>query len=209
MTSSANAIALARPRRVLADLIPGALVRDAVLVVVAAALTGLCAQLSFHIPGTPVPVTGQTFAVVVSGAALGWWRGLLAMLLYLAAGVAGLPWFAHHASGYVGATFGYIVAFVVAAAVVGFIAGRGGDRTVLRTVGTMLLGSVIIYVIGAGWLAADLHLSAAQAFELGVRPFIPGDALKVLLAAGLLPAAWLLVGERGRDRGSRNDSRRA
>jgi len=196
MTTSADAMELARPRRVLADALPGALVRDAVVVVGAAGLTGLCAQLSFHLPGTPVPVTGQTFAVMVSGAALGWRRGLAAMLLYMAAGLAGVPWFAHHASGYVGATFGYILAFVVAATVVGAVAARGGDRTVPATVGTMVVGTVIIYAVGAGWLAAYLHLTAAKAFALGVRPFLPGDALKVLLAAGLLPTAWRLLGER-------------
>lgn len=196
MMTTSNAGAVARPRSVLADVIPGALTRDAVLVVLGAAFTGVCAQLSFHIPGTPVPVTGQTFAVLVSGAALGWRRGLLALLLYMVAGVGGVPWFAHHASGYVGATFGYILGFIVAATVVGAVAALGGDRTVARTVGTMLLGTLIIYAVGASWLGASLHLPAAKALELGVRPFLVGDALKVLLAAGLLPIAWRLVGDR-------------
>ncbi len=185
-----------RQRLTLADALPGDRLRDLVVVVLGAILTGLAAQVSFHIPGTPVPVTGQTFAVLLVGAALGPLRAATSMVLYMAAGVAGVPWYANHAAGFGGAAFGYVLAFIAAAGVVGWLARRGGDRTPTRTLLTMLLGTAVIYIIGAGWLAADLHVGAATAFDLGVRPFLLGDAIKLLLAAGLLPGAWWLVGRR-------------
>ncbi len=181
-------------RTTLADRLPGERARDVALVLLGAVVTGLAAQVSFHIPGTPVPVTGQTFAVLLTGAALGLRRAALSMVVYLAAGVAGVPWYAGHASGFGGPAFGYVVAFVVAAALVGRLAERGGDRTVARTVLTMLAGTAAIYLVGATWLALDLRLGAGQAFDLGVRPFLLGDALKLALAAGLLPGAWWLLG---------------
>jgi biotin transport system substrate-specific component len=196
------AIPLARRPVVLSDLIPGSLRRDVALVVGGAALVGALAQLSFHVPGTPVPVTGQTFGVLLGGAALGWRRGLAAMLLYLVLGVLGVPWFAGHASGMVGASFGYLLACPVAAGVVGALAGRGGDRTPLRTILTMVVGTAIIYAIGVTWLGVDLHLSASQAFTEGMRPFLIGDAIKLLLAAGLLPGTWALL-QRRQGRGRR------
>lgn len=187
--------ALAAPRPfVLADLVPRHAVRDVALVVAGAAFVGLAAQVSFHVPGTPVPVTGQTFAVLLGGAALGWWRALASTVLYLAAGAAGLPWYAAHGSGWGGPAFGYIVGFVVAATVVGWLAGRGGDRTPLRTVATMTLGTLLIYAVGVSWLAVSLDVGPGKAVALGMRPFLAGDALKVALAAGLLPAAWRLTG---------------
>lgn len=188
-----------RPRATLADLLPGERVRDAVLVVLGAVLTGLAAQVSFHVPGTPVPVTGQTFAVLLTGAALGFGRAAVSMILYMVAGIAGVPWYANHASGFGGPAFGYIVAFVVAAALIGWLAERGGDRTLPRTLVTMLVGTAAIYLVGASWLAVDLHVTATTAFNLGVRPFLLGDAIKLVLATGLLPGAWWLAG-RGVDR---------
>lgn len=185
----------ARPTHAtLVDLLPGEWVRDVVVIVLGAVITGLAAQVSIHIPGTPVPVTGQTFAVLLTGAALGLRRGALSMALYMVAGIAGVPWYAGHASGWGGAAFGYIIAFVVAAAVVGRLAELGGDRTVPRTLATMVVGTAIIYLIGASWLAVDLHVSAGTAFDLGVRPFLIGDAIKLVLATGLLPGAWWLLG---------------
>ncbi len=178
---------------VLADLVPGALVRDAVLVVAGASLTGLAAQVSIHTPLSPVPFTLQTLAVLVTGAVLGTLRGALSMLIYLLAGVAGMPWFADHKHGWGGPSFGYIVGFVVAAAVVGALAKRGADRQVLSTLGLMALGSAIVYVIGATWLANDLHLSAQKAVSLGVEPFLVTDSLKLAVAALAFPAAWRLA----------------
>lgn len=184
----------AAPRRslVLADLLPGSLVRDLTLVVAAAALVGVAAQITVPVPGTPVPVTGQTFAVLLAGAALGWRRGLAGMALYLAAG-AWVPWYAGHRSGLGGPSFGYIIGYVLAGALVGALAARGGDRTPARTVGSMLVGTAVIYAVGVPWLMADLHLGLGRGLALGMRPFLVGDLLKVALAAGLLPGAWALV----------------
>jgi biotin transport system substrate-specific component len=186
--------ALPRPRAaVLADLVPGTYVRDAALVLGGAGLTGIAAQVSIPLPNTPVPVTGQTFAVLLVGAGLGWYRALASMAIYVLAGFAGMPWFAEHSSGVPKATVGYLIGFVVAAALVGALAGRGGDRTPLRTVATMTLGTIVIYAFGVPFLMNALDVDFAKAWELGVRPFLVGDGLKVLLAAGLLPAAWWLV----------------
>ncbi|GAA0847675.1 biotin transporter BioY [Streptosporangium amethystogenes subsp. fukuiense] len=186
----ANASAVNRPA-VLSDLIPGSRARDVALVVGGAALTGLAAQLSFPLPGSPVPVTGQTFAVVLVGAALGMNRAALSMALYMLAGLAGLPWFAGGTSGF-GASFGYVIGFVAAAAVVGRLAERGGDRTVPRTVGTMIVGNLVIYAFGLPVLVAVAQTDLGTGIAVGVLPFLLGDALKIAIAAGLLPAAWRL-----------------
>ncbi len=195
----ATAHAAQRRPAVLGDLLPGALVRDAALVLGAAAFVGVFAQIAVPLPGTPVPVTGQTFAVLLSGAALGFGRAGLAMLVYLLAGMAGVPWFTEGASGTAMPSLGYIIGFVVAAAAVGALARRGGDRTPLRTAATMLAGTLIIYAVGVPYLMAALNVDLGRAIELGVTPFLVGDTLKVLLAAGLLPVAWKLTGAgRGR-----------
>ena len=139
----------------------------------------------------------QTFVVLFAGAALGPWRGGAAMLLYLVAGVAGVPWFAEQESGYAFASFGYIIGFVVAATVVGALASRGADRTVSGTVAIMVLGNLIIYAFGVPWLMAWLDLPLFVAWSSGLWPFVIGDALKIGLAAGLLPFAWRLAGAAG------------
>jgi biotin transport system substrate-specific component len=187
------AVPASRRPAVLSDLVPGTLARDIVLVLAGAAFVGILAQISIPVPGSPVPVTGQTFGVLLGGAVLGWRRGGAALLLYLVAGVAGVPWFAGHGRGIATASFGYIIAFVFAAAAVGALAGKGGDRTPLRTIGSMAVGTVIVYAIGVPYLALDLHLSATEAIREGMRPFLIGDAAKALLAAGILPGAWAAV----------------
>jgi biotin transport system substrate-specific component len=181
-----------RQRLVIADLIPGSAVRDAVLIVAGAGLTGLAAQVSISVPSiTPVPFTLQTMAVLLTGAALGTLRGVLSMLLYLAAGSAGVPWFADHAHGWAGnPSFGYVLGFVVAAGVVGELARRGNDRSIVSSVGLMALGDAVLLTIGTVYLAQDLHVSASKAIALGVTPFLIGDALKLAVAALALPAAW-------------------
>ncbi|HEX6344307.1 biotin transporter BioY [Umezawaea sp.] len=184
---------LAIPRRaVLADFVPGSIARDVALVIGGAVLTGAAAQIAFPVPGSPVPITGQTFAALLVGASLGWRRGATSMLLYLIAGAAGVPWFQGGASG-APASLGYVVGFVFAGALVGTLAGRGGDRTPLRTVGTMILGNLVIYAFGVPWLMAAVDINLSRALAVGVIPFLLGDALKVAAAAGLLPAAWALV----------------
>jgi biotin transport system substrate-specific component len=194
-----SSVSLSSRPVVLADLIPGGRVRDAIVVLSAAGLTGLCAQVSIHTPLSPVPFTLQTFAVLLTGAALGSVRGVLAMLLYLIAGGLGLPWFAHGTAGWGGPSFGYLLGFVVAAAVVGRLSERRADRHVLSTAAQFGIGSVLVYLIGAGWLAHELQLSAGRAFELGVRPFLVTDAIKAALAALALPGAWRLVSARDAD----------
>ncbi|HVF03961.1 MAG TPA: biotin transporter BioY [Frankiaceae bacterium] len=191
-----NAVAVPARPYVLSDLVPNAFAREVALVAGAAAFVGLAAQVSLPLPGTPVPVTGQTFAVLLSGAALGWRRGALAMLLYLAAGAAGVPWYAGGGSGWGGPSFGYVLGFVAAATLVGFLAARGGDRTAGRTALTMTAGTLLLYAAGVPWLAASLDVGVGRAVELGMRPFLAGDALKVVAAAGLLPATWRLAGRR-------------
>jgi len=159
-----------------------------------AALTGLAAQLSVPVPGSPVPVTGQTFAALLVGAALGARRGFASLALYAAAGVAGLPWFAGGSSGWSMPTFGYILGMMLASAVVGALARRGGDRTVLRSAAVMVLGSLIVYAVGVPYLAHSAHLSATQSLTLGMRPYLLGDAIKAALAMTALPTAWRLAG---------------
>jgi biotin transport system substrate-specific component len=192
-----NAAAL--PRRsplVLADLLPGAAVRDGLLVAGAAAFIGLLAQISIPLSFTPVPITGQTLGVLLAGTALGWWRAGAALVLYAVAGVAGVPWFAGHSSGYASASFGYVVGFVAAAVLCGYLAGRGADRSVLRSLPAMIAAEVVIYAFGLTWLAIDLHLGASATIAAGLTPFLAGDAIKAAIAAGLLPAAWWLAGPR-------------
>ena len=188
-----SSLSVTGTRPVLADLVPGALVRDAVLVAGGAALTGAAAQILIPVPGSPVPMTGQTFAALLVGAALGWKRGALSMALYLAVGAAGFGWFQNGSSGLFGASAGYIVGFVLAGALVGALAGRGGDRTPLRTAGTMVLGNLAIYSVGVPWLMASTGMGLLTALEKGVVPFLIGDALKIAVAAALLPGTWALV----------------
>ncbi|MGX1756526.1 biotin transporter BioY [Streptomyces lydicus] len=194
--------ALTRPGTVLADLLPAATasrarVRDAALVLGGAALTGIAAQIAVPVPGSPVPVTGQTFAALLVGASLGASRGALSLALYALAGLAGLPWFAGGTSGAGGATLGYIVGMLLAATVVGALARRGGDRGVLRTAATMAAGTAVIYAVGVPYLALSTGMSLGQAVAAGLVPFLIGDALKAALAMGALPTAWKLAGRRG------------
>ncbi|MER7933094.1 biotin transporter BioY [Streptomyces sp. NPDC093272] len=192
--STATAAASTRTGTVLADLLPVSRVRDVALVAGGAALTGLAAQIAVPVPGSPVPVTGQTFAALLVGTALGARRGLLSLTLYALAGLAGLPWFAGGTSG-VSVSFGYILGMMLASAVVGSLARRGADRDMLRMAGTMLLGEALIYAVGVPYLAYAAHLSASAAIAAGLTPFLIGDAVKALLAMGAMPAAWKLTGK--------------
>ena len=191
-----SAIDIRAPRTVLADLIPARRpwIRSLAPVLGGAALTGVAAQISFPVPGSPVPVTGQTFAVLLVGAALGTRRALLSMALYLVAGFAGVPWFAGGATGSIHApTLGYLIGFLLAGAVAGRCAELGADRSPWRTALTMVLGNAVIYAVGATYLALSLHVSASTAISLGLTPFLLGDALKIALASALLPGTWRLL----------------
>ncbi len=182
--------------RTLGDVIPGGLVRSIALVIGGAIFVGLTAQVSIPLPFTPVPLTLQTFSVLLVGAALGSVRGACSMALYLLAGVAGVPWFANHQSGWAFASFGYIVGFIAAAWLVGWLAERGADRRVVPTIGMMALGNIVIYVFGVAGLMVLAGMSFGKALTLGVLPFLIGDAIKILLAAVLLPGTWKLINSR-------------
>ncbi|GGL33478.1 biotin synthase [Phycicoccus endophyticus] len=187
-----------RPRAVLAEaVLPQSLTRTGVTVGLGALITALAAQVALPIPGSPVPVTGQTFAVLLVGAALGPARGVASMALYLVLGAVGLPVFTDASGGahvLLGATGGYLVGFLAAAAIAGHAARRGHDRSVLRELTVAVAASLTIYVVGVGWLALSTGMSLGAAIGAGMLPFLLGDALKALLAAGALPGAWKVVG---------------
>lgn len=176
--------------RVLGDVIPGERVRDALLVLGFAASIGISAQIAFPLPFTPVPVTGQTFAVLLGAIVLGFGRASLGGALYLGLGLAGVPWFTWAGGP---ASMGYIVGFVAAAMLVGRIADSGRARSARSVALTMALGNVVIYAFGATVLAVVANMSATQALMAGVVPFLIGDALKIAAATALVPTAWRLV----------------
>jgi biotin transport system substrate-specific component len=191
-----HAVAAAPSPRVLADVVPRVRARDLALVAGAALLTALCAQISIPVPGSPVPITGQTFAVLLSGAALGAHRGSAAMALYLLLGIVGLPVYADADSGLHvvwGATGGYLVAFPIAGYAIGRLAEARLDRTPLKALPLFTVGSLIVFGIGVPWLAVSAHMTLGQAIDAGFTPFILGGIVKAVLAALLLPAAWRLA----------------
>jgi biotin transport system substrate-specific component len=177
--------------------------RHLALVLLGTLVIALSAQVAIPVPGSPVPVTGQTFGVLLTAGALGFRRGFAATLLYVLLGVVGLPVFAHGASGIsivLGASGGYLVGFVVAAAVVGGLAELGWDRNLLGSIGAMLIGSALIYLVGLPWLAVVAKLDVPTTLQEGLYPFLLGDALKLALVAAAFPAAWWIVGRRPGDR---------
>lgn len=187
--------------RTLADRLPisDSRVRSAVAIVAFAALTAACAQWRMPLPWTPVPITGQTMAVLLAGASLGAWRGAASQALYVAVGALGMPIFQNAEGGWdvvTGTTGGYLVGFIVAAAVIGHLAERRQDRHFATSLSAMALGSAIIYLCGATWLGHVLGVSSSQAIEFGVAPFLIGDLIKAAIAGALLPTAWRLLGDR-------------
>ena len=167
---------------------------DAVLVAGASLVTALAAQVAVPLPFSPVPITGQTWAVLLSGAVLGARRAFLAQALYLAEGALGLPVFAGGVGGltvFLGPTAGYLAAFPFAAAVTGVLAQRGWDRGFLSMIAAMLLGSGVIFAAGLANLAR--FLPAGQLVPAGLVPFLPGDLIKSSLAALAFPALWRRV----------------
>lgn len=181
------------PARVLGDVLPAGLVRDTALVAGGAVFTGVLSQVLVPLPFTPVPLSLGTFAVLLTGAALGPLRGVLAMMLYLVAGMAGVPWFAGQSSGWHEASFGYVIGYVLAAGLIGMMARRRADRRPVAMFGASLVAAAAVYAGGVPWLMVHLEVGLGQALLLGVVPFLVGDALKALAAAGLLPAAWRLL----------------
>ncbi len=193
-----TALAPSAPRRlVLADrVIPRHLVTDITLVVLGAAFTAVLAQIS--IPLQPVPITGQTLAVLLVGATLGTVRGGLSLLAYAAAGLIGLPVFAPEDDGshIVGGaalaapSFGYIIGFIFAAAFVGWLSERQWDRKIFKAIATFLGGTLVVFAFGLPWLAWSLNIGVDLTLEYGLWPFLIGGIIKAAVAALLLPAAW-------------------
>lgn len=184
--------------RVLAETIRTAWVRDIALVAVSVAFIAGAAQVSIPLPFSPVPLTGQTFAVLLSCAALGTWRSVIATSSYALLAVAGLPVLAPQSDGthvtgiavFSMASLGYVLGFVVSAFVVGRLAERGWTKSPLRTALVMALGNVAIYAVGVPVLALMTGANASTALEWGLFPFVIGDTIKIALAAGLLPSIW-------------------
>jgi biotin transport system substrate-specific component len=169
---------------------------DALLVVAGAGLVALAAQIEIPLGFTPVPISGQTFAVLLVGASLGPLLGASSLLLYFCVGLIGAPVYSGGDSGWEivkGATGGYLVGFIVAAALTGWLAQRRWDRRFNSAVAAMLSGSVVIYLFGLPWLAHVANLDLSDTLEAGLYPFVVGDLVKLYLAGMLLPGAWKLV----------------
>ncbi|HEV7950164.1 MAG TPA: biotin transporter BioY [Glaciihabitans sp.] len=188
-------VALVGGRATLADqFITRSIATDAALVVAGAALTAVAAQIA--VPLWPVPITGQTLAVLLVGSTLGAARGALSMVLYAILGVVGLPIFSDASSGLAvltGTTGGYIVGFIASAALVGWVAERAGDRKFLGAALAFGAGTIVTFAFGMIWLAAVLGTDLAKTLEYGLYPFIIGGVVKSLLAASIIPVVWLGV----------------
>ena len=192
--------------------------RHLLMIAVGTLLIILGARISFYLPGNPfVPVTLQTFGVLFGGALLGFRRSLLSVALYLLLGIIGLPVFALDATTGVyrsgldtiirvgGGSFGlaptggYLVGFLIAGGLVGRLAELGWDRKIGGAIAAMLLGNAVIYLLGVPWLMASTGMNLAAGLTNGLWPFLAGDAVKVVIAAGLLPVGWWLVRRRSSD----------
>ena len=178
--------------------VPRSRIATLTLMIGFALLTALAAQIRFPVPGTPVPITGQTFAVLLAGAALGSMAGAGSMAIYWALGAMGLPFYTNASGGWevaTGATGGYLIGFIVAAWVVGALAERGQDRKVWTAIPAFLAGNAVIYMFGVPWLMAsvDSITTMGEALAAGFTPFVIGDLLKIVAAGLLLPLAWKLV----------------
>ncbi len=180
-------------------ILPRTRVSTAVLVVGFAALTALAAQIRIPLGFTPVPLTGQTFAVLLSGAVLGLRAGAAAQALYVAVGLVGFPVFQGGEGGWsyaTGATAGYLLGFIISAAAIGYLAEQRQDRRITTAIPAMLAGNTLIYLCGVPWLMHVLGTDLAGGLTAGFAPFVVGDLLKIAAAGLLLPAVWRMVGER-------------
>jgi len=191
-----STLSLAIDRPTLVDkVLKRSIATDIALVAAGAALTAVAAQLA--VPLWPVPITGQTLAVLIVGSSLGAIRGSLSMILYAVLGIVGLPVFSDQAHGLsivLGPTGGYIIGFIFAAAFTGWLAQRAWDHRILGAIASFLGGTVVTFAIGIPWLAVVLHLSPAQALAAGLYPFVLGGIIKAALAAGFIRLAWFGIG---------------
>lgn len=177
--------------------------RHIALIVAGALVVYLSALIVIPLGFTPVPITGQTFGVLLVGGALGFRRGFASVALYVLVGLVGVPFFAENKGGVdviLGATGGYLVGFIVAGAIVGKLAELGWDRRLAGSIAAMLVGSLVIYAVGVPWLAVVAGFGPTEAIEKGLAPFLIGDAIKLLAAAAVFPVAWWVVGRRPGDR---------
>jgi biotin transport system substrate-specific component len=184
---------------VLADLVPGARVRNVVLVALGVLFTALLAQVAVPVPGSPVPITGQTLAVVLTAAALGPARGVSVQVLYMLSALVGLPFYSDASGGFdvvFGATGGYVVGFIPAAYLIGLAARHGADRNLLKSVPLFIAGQAVIFAVGVPWLAVSTGMSASQALDAGFYPFILGGIVKAAIAGVVLGGAWALARRR-------------
>jgi biotin transport system substrate-specific component len=185
---------------VLADVFARTRVQDGALVLGAALFTALLAQVAIAVPGSPVPITGQTLAVVLTAAALGPVRGMAGQLTYVLLGAVGLPFYSKGASGWaqvLGPTGGYLVGFIPAAFLMGLAARHGFDRVPWKAVPLFLAGQLVILAIGVSWLCVVASLDFTTALHKGFLPFLPGGVLKAAIAGLCMALAWKLVRPRG------------
>jgi biotin transport system substrate-specific component len=171
-------------------------ITNVLLVLAGVALVGAAAQIRIPLADTPVPITGQTFAVLLVGASYGASLGATTLVAYWLIGLAGAPIYAEGKSGwdtFSGPTGGYIVGFILAAALIGYLAEQRWDRRFSSSLSAMLIGNVVIYVPGLLWLSHWAHAGVNETLELGLYPFVLGDVIKLFLAGALLPAAWAAV----------------
>jgi biotin transport system substrate-specific component len=181
----------------------GVRARHLALVIAGALFIFLTALIVIKVPGSPVPITGQTFGVLLVGGALGFRRGIAATSLYVLLGLVGLPFFAEGKSGFetvFGATGGYLLGFILAGALVGRLAELGWDRRLIGSVAAMVLGNAVIYIVGLPWLKVITGETWEWTFQNGLYLYVAGDLIKLLLAAVAFPAAWWVVGRRPGDR---------
>lgn len=200
---TATTVTTTHVRPVLADLLPAVRQRTIVLVTTGALLTALASQIRIPLGFTPVPISLATFAAALVGGALGAKRGAAAMGLFLVGGIVGLPFFAGAGSGWEhvsGATGGYLLSYPLMAVVVGFAAERGRDRNVGTFVAAVVVANLVLYTVGALWLARAVGVpvfgAEGSAWSMGVRPFLLGDLVKMAAAGVLFPTAWRLLGDR-------------
>jgi biotin transport system substrate-specific component len=181
---------------VLADLVPAVRARNVALVTAGVLFMALLAQVSVPVPGSPVPITGQTLGVVLTAAALGPVRGTLVQVFYILAGAVGLPFYSEATHGVevvLGATGGYLIGFIPAAYLIGLAARRGRDRNFLTALPLFLAGQAVIFAVGVPWLALTADMTAGQALDAGFYPFIVGGIVKAVIAAAVLGGAWAVV----------------
>ena len=160
---------------------------------------GAMAQISLPVPGSPVPITGQTLGALLLGTAYGASLGFSTFAFYIAAGIAGAPLFAGHSAGIErlsGATGGYLVGMLVASWVTGALAGRKWDQKISTVVPTMLIGTTIIFTFGLLWLQHSTGQSWSWTFEKGLQPFVVGEVIKIAIASTALPTVWRFVSKR-------------